>query len=110
MGVRAWISTHDAEKNVKGLAKKLTHKKKPQRDELRTAIHRIFAGTPTRGKDMVRRKKPVRTTEVLALGPGEEVMMTSEGVWEEEELGSWAPFLVPYETQGCKPLNAVQPR
>lgn len=79
MGARAWISTYDGEKYVTGLAKRVTHRKKRDRNVAREVIRRTIGD-----KRAIRNKKHAKPTEILALSPGEEVTLTSEGVWKEE--------------------------
>ena len=90
MGARAWISTYDGEKLVTGLAKRVTNRKKRNRDAVREVIHRTMAD-----KMSIRSKKQAKPTEILALSPGEEVTLTSEGVWREE-LGVPKPPLATF--------------
>ncbi|UNI14739.1 hypothetical protein JDV02_001340 [Purpureocillium takamizusanense] len=87
-GVRSWISARDG-KNVGGLAGKLVYRKKYPREEAEEVIRQALGqSTPRSSAGYARGKKPGRPTETLALSQGEEVTMTSEGVWEETECPS----------------------
>lgn len=84
LGARAWISAHDGEKDVRGLATGLLRTRKWGREEVESVVspakghfgsaaHESKAGGGSKG------------TEVLALGSGEEVVLTSEGVWNVDQ-------------------------
>ncbi|KAG6015603.1 hypothetical protein E4U43_005040 [Claviceps pusilla] len=71
---RSWISACDAEKNnVNGLIRRFTRRRKYTRDEVR----RLLDGPADAGRS----PKAERPTEVLALEVGEDVTLTSEGIW-----------------------------
>ena len=104
LGARAWISTHDAEKDVRGL---MTRRLKSRRYET-SEIAEVLSPRPSPGASPVMRGKTaagpsgeeggesvaggvwtpqqrnLRATEVLALKVGEEVGMTSAGIWRED--------------------------
>ncbi|OLN95853.1 hypothetical protein CCHL11_05031 [Colletotrichum chlorophyti] len=76
LGARAWVSTHDGDKHVRGLATGLLKTKKYARQPSHRG--RRAGGEKDKG------------TEVLVLGVGEEVAMTGDGVWNVE-AGDRAP-------------------
>ncbi|TDZ10305.1 hypothetical protein C8034_v001970 [Colletotrichum sidae] len=89
LGARAWVSTHDGCKNVKGLATKLLRTKRYGRQEVAERLSPPAKGSSrARGNRFERGKKSegrmAKSTEVLVLGVGEEVAMTREGVWNVE--------------------------
>ncbi|KAJ6446094.1 beta-lactamase superfamily domain-containing protein [Purpureocillium lavendulum] len=87
-GVRVWISARDG-KNVGGLAAKLMYRKKYPREEAEEVIRQAIGQSNSTGSiRYARGKRPGRSTETLALSQGEEVTMTSEGIWEETECPS----------------------
>ncbi|KAM0330005.1 hypothetical protein ACHAQA_004174 [Verticillium albo-atrum] len=69
LGARAWISTHDGEKDIRGFVRRLVRTKRWQREQVEGVV-----GGVSKGK-----------TEVVVLGVGEELILTSEGVWEAGE-------------------------
>ncbi|KAG6005206.1 hypothetical protein E4U21_000335 [Claviceps maximensis] len=83
LGARVWISACDVEKNTSGLMRRFTRRTRYTRDEVRQLVHGPVhqhdtdprLGTPRS------RQKAERPTEVLALQVGEDVTVTSEGVW-----------------------------
>lgn len=106
LGARAWISAHDGDKNVRGLATGLLRTRKWRREEVagsllltvaeetppptsssrpssrRGGAVTVMSGDGRRSAASVRATpKPGKSTEVIALGSGEEVVLTSEGVW-----------------------------
>jgi hypothetical protein len=102
LGARAWISAHDGDKDVRGLATGLLRTRKWRRDEVAGSLlltvneetppssrpsSRRGAATPAGGDgrrsvaSVRSTTKPAKSTEVIALGTGEEVVLTSEGVW-----------------------------
>lgn len=96
LGARVWISAHDGEKEVKGLANGLLKVRKRSREEVVAELgfevgleelDRRQEETARRGggKDKMERKGESRVgdgrrTEVMVLGIGEEVVLDSEGV------------------------------
>ena len=80
LGARAWISAHDGDKEVRGLATRLLRTRRFGRDEVSGGFADEAAGG---GGDEPLEKGP--GTEVLSLGTGEEVLLTREGVaWNAE--------------------------
>jgi hypothetical protein len=84
LGARAWISTYDGDKQVGGLASRLTRRTKYNADEVRGFVHgaRISRAGHTGTLGSRNTGKMDRQTEIMALSVGEEVALTSEGVWE----------------------------
>ena len=83
LGARVWISTYDGEKDTRGLARRMTRRDKYRTDQVRDLLNgkRAPASLYEGGEGKKKSEKP---TEVLALARGEEVTLTSEGVWEED--------------------------
>lgn len=81
LGARAWISAHDGEKDVRGLATGLLRTRKWAREEVESVV------SPRKGHFSPAQESKVgnKGTEVLALGSGEEVVLTSEGVWNVDQ-------------------------
>ncbi|KAJ4163262.1 hypothetical protein LMH87_005003 [Akanthomyces muscarius] len=90
LGAKAWISCHDGEKDVGrggGVVGRLVGKK--QRfvaDEVQRALDASHAQGMASPGNLLRKSAGHHPTEVLALEAGEEIAMTSEGIWEEETL------------------------
>lgn len=85
LGARAWISMYDGEKRTRGLAKRLTRRTKYNIDEVREIVNRTTDNlADSRKADSTHSGKIDRQTEVMALKIGEEVALTSEGVWAVE--------------------------
>lgn len=81
LGARAWVSTHDGDKDVKGVVTKMLKTKKYTRKQIASSSSdRRPGGRSEQG----RVADGSKGTEVLVLGVGEEVAMTSEGVWNVE--------------------------
>lgn len=85
LGARAWVGAHDGHhtseekrNSPKGFSSKLLHGRHHRYDvkQVRDVVEEYSCPSST--------KKPVgdRPTEVMALAAGEEVCLTSEGIWE----------------------------
>ncbi|KAG5994371.1 hypothetical protein E4U52_001229 [Claviceps spartinae] len=96
LGARVWISACDADKNTatsNGLIRRFTRRRKYTRDEVRRLVNAPGPGPLERqdthhGRPEVgsgRHRKAERPTEVLALQVGEDVTLTSEGVWPADQ-------------------------
>ncbi|OHE91091.1 hypothetical protein CORC01_13610 [Colletotrichum orchidophilum] len=93
LGAKAWVSTHDGDKDVKGLVTKMLRTKKYTSKQIATPAY-SFSSNGKRGDRLDRERasdqdkrdkaKRAKSTEVLVLGVGEEVAMTREGVWNVE--------------------------
>lgn len=70
LGARVWVSAHDGEKNVKGLATTMLRTRRYAREEVEEVI----------GPRGVRGAGPGVGTEVLRLGSGEEVAVAGDGM------------------------------
>ena len=92
LGARAWISAHDGDKEVKGLATGLLRTRKWHRDEVVGGLNAsqlaLDPGDPQSKQpaakselNLLPRSTADRVTEALALGTGEEVILTCDGVW-----------------------------
>ncbi|CAM1507002.1 Fc.00g066430.m01.CDS01 [Cosmosporella sp. VM-42] len=78
LGAQAWVSTHDGEKNVHVFAGKVPRTRKYRQDEVKRGLSQA-SNAHTQAKS----RKPSQT-EILVLGAGQEVALTSEGVWEPD--------------------------
>ncbi|KZL67107.1 hypothetical protein CT0861_04038 [Colletotrichum tofieldiae] len=93
LGAKAWVSTHDGDKDVKGLVTKMLKKKRYTQKQIAAPS----SSGQRRGGRYGRRvkagdgEKEAKGTEVLVLGVGEEVAMTGEGVWNVESGTSVLP-------------------
>ncbi|KAG5939953.1 hypothetical protein E4U53_007697 [Claviceps sorghi] len=85
LGARVWISACDAEKNTNGLIGRFTRRRRYTRDEVRRLIYGPMHPHDVHSP-LGRRCNPKaeRPTEVLALEAGEDVTLTSEGIWPSE--------------------------
>lgn len=91
LGAKAWISTHDGDKDVRGIVSKLVKRRRYMADEVQQTLDRTYAmSSPGLGShspgSLLRRTVGCHSTDVMALQVGEEIAMTSEGVWEEDTL------------------------
>ncbi|KAG5977985.1 hypothetical protein E4U55_006443 [Claviceps digitariae] len=82
---RSWISACDADKNTNGLIRRFTRRRRYTRDEVRRLLHgpadrHDRNSRPGTGRSHLAE----RPTEVLALEVGEDVTLTSEGVWPSD--------------------------
>ncbi|KHO00090.1 uncharacterized protein MAM_02013 [Metarhizium album ARSEF 1941] len=92
LGARAWISTYDGDKFIRGLAKRLTRRKKYKTYEVRRFVHGVTAGVHgSRTADSKRGGKMDKPTEIMALNVGEEIVLTSDGLWVSEETAVVEP-------------------
>jgi len=110
LGARAWVSAHDGDKEVRGIATRLLRTRRWRRDEVvglpaEDAVEGIDGrdwGAPAAGEDEVSRPQPDETlegpdtkglkrreTEMLALGSGEEVVLSGEGLWNAGADDEW---------------------
>ena len=87
LGARAWISAHDGDKEVRGLATGLLRTRKWHRDEIVGGLNASQLALDPAAKSEPDRlpRSPAdpadRVTEALSLGTGEEVILTCDGVW-----------------------------
>ncbi|KAK2039121.1 hypothetical protein LZ31DRAFT_98762 [Colletotrichum somersetense] len=91
----AWISTHDGDKDVKGLVTKMLRTKRYTQKQV--AAPSSSSGRKRGDRHGCREKagdgeKEGKGTEVLVLGVGEEVAMTGEGVWNVESAARALPM------------------
>ncbi|KAK1541823.1 hypothetical protein CPAR01_05210 [Colletotrichum paranaense] len=94
LGARAWVSTHDGDKDVRGLVTKMLRTKKYTEKQVTHHSSSSSSGERKRGDRLDRERasdqdkrdkaKGSKSTDVLVLGVGEEVAMTREGVWNVE--------------------------
>ncbi|KAK3937113.1 hypothetical protein QBC46DRAFT_393514 [Diplogelasinospora grovesii] len=86
LGAKAWISAHDGDKEVKGLTAVFLRTRKWRREDV---LGELNAGqTQKDGSDPptnTATEKPSKGTEVFALGSGEEVILTNDGVANGQE-------------------------
>jgi hypothetical protein len=89
LGARVWISAHDGNKDVRGIATGKLRTRKWSKDEVEEVVsprslHGLgglpspAAGESDDGTDAVTTSRKI---EVLALSSGEEVALTEEGIW-----------------------------
>lgn len=86
LGAKAWISAHDGDKDVRGVVSRLVKKRRYLADEVQRTLDASFAQGMASPGNMLKRSPNYHPTEVLALEVGEEIAMTSEGIWEEDTL------------------------
>ncbi|EFY90239.1 hypothetical protein MAC_03754 [Metarhizium acridum CQMa 102] len=92
LGARAWISTYDGDKLLRGLARRLTRRKKYKTHEVRNFVHGATAGLHNTRRPSSRRcGKMDRPTEIMTLNIGEQVSLTSDGVWTTEAPSPLGP-------------------
>ncbi|KAJ0159519.1 hypothetical protein CTA2_9543 [Colletotrichum tanaceti] len=86
LGAKAWVSTHDGDKDVKGLVTKMLRTKRYTQKQIAAPSQSgKRRGDRRTGREKAGDKeKDGKETEVLVLGVGEEVAMTGEGVWNVE--------------------------
>lgn len=79
LGARAWVSTHDGDKDIRGLIKRTLKTKKYGKEE-------VAASTSNNGDvDAKSIRSGSAGMEVLVLASGEEAILTSEGLWNANE-------------------------
>ena len=89
LGARAWVSCHDGDKDIRGLVSRMLKTKKHGREEVAEMVSpRAGAFVGDKAKNDKGLKAGSAGTEVMVLGIGEEVALTSEGVWNVEEASS----------------------
>ncbi|KAF4877669.1 hypothetical protein K4K49_003355 [Colletotrichum sp. SAR 10_70] len=102
LGAKAWVSTHDGDKDVRGLVTRMLKTRKYARKEIADVVS-PFSNTSHRDNRFDREGSGNegnggggKSTEVLVLGVGEEVAMTREGVWNvEPRAGVFPPRKLP---------------
>ncbi|KAH8884021.1 hypothetical protein GQ53DRAFT_662793 [Thozetella sp. PMI_491] len=91
---KAWISAHDGDKEVKGIATGLLRTRKWRKEEVMGGLNasEVALGLQSTAPGLMRpgsriydRLSRGMTTEVLSLGTGQEVVLTSDGVWNVEK-------------------------
>ncbi|KAH9909228.1 hypothetical protein F4778DRAFT_221109 [Xylariomycetidae sp. FL2044] len=97
LGARVWISAHDGEKDVRGLATGMLKTRRWKREEVEGAINPEFgrrAGMkrdprpPTRDTQSSKQSKG-QVTEIMRLNSGEEVVVSGEGmIWCSPSQGA----------------------
>ncbi|OTA64690.1 hypothetical protein K449DRAFT_463745 [Hypoxylon sp. EC38] len=98
LGARVWISAHDGEKDVRGLATGMLKTRRWKREEIEGALGPLEEGKPSDKKAGHARKASTGsgcavTTEIMRLGSGDEVVVSGTGmVWcsSENEDDKWA--------------------
>ncbi|KAF9876450.1 hypothetical protein CkaCkLH20_05858 [Colletotrichum karsti] len=83
LGAKAWVSTHDGDKDVRGLVTRMLRTRKYARKEIASVVS-PSSDSGDRSNRFERENGSGKSTEVLVLGVGEEVAMTREGVWNVE--------------------------
>lgn len=79
LGTKAWIRTHDGDKYFRGLLGREPRRSKFSTMDIRRALDRDNNASSS----TTRLTKP---TEALSLDIGEDVALTSEGIWEAEPM------------------------
>ncbi|KAK2010138.1 hypothetical protein LZ32DRAFT_536478 [Colletotrichum eremochloae] len=94
LGATAWISTHDGDKDVKGLVTKMLKTKRYTQKQVAapSSSGRKRGDKHRRWEKAGDGEKEGKGTEVLVLGVGEEVAMTGEGVWNVESAARALPL------------------
>ncbi|OTA95860.1 hypothetical protein M434DRAFT_68420 [Hypoxylon sp. CO27-5] len=98
LGARVWISAHDGEKDVRGLATGMLKTRRWKREEIEGALGPHEDGKPSDKKTGHARKASTGSgcavsTEIMRLGSGDEVVVSGTGmVWcsSENEDDKWA--------------------
>lgn len=102
LGARVWISAHDAEKDVRGLATGMLKTKRWQREEVERALGPVPEKSSSEKQQLGHARKGSNGsthgggavgTEVMRLGSGDEVAVSGAGVlWclSENEEDRWA--------------------
>ncbi|OAA42674.1 hypothetical protein NOR_04805 [Metarhizium rileyi] len=81
LGARAWISTYDGDKFIRGLAKRVTRRRRHKTNEVRDFVHGAMLGHHGTHKGSSKYGGKIdRQTEIMALNVGEEITLTSEGL------------------------------
>lgn len=91
LGAKAWIGCHDGQRDVRGggggvVGRLVRKRQRYPADEVQRALDASHAQGMASPGNLLRRSAGHHPTEVLALAAGEEIAMTSEGIWEEETL------------------------
>jgi hypothetical protein len=105
LGARAWVSTHDGDKDVRGLVTRMLKTRKFTIEEVVEVVSPRVAVMPNKEKKM---KPGSKNTEVLVLGIGEEVALTSEGVWNIEQQPGLIPLPPLPMLEEIKPLPTLE--
>ncbi|KAI1382324.1 hypothetical protein F4677DRAFT_401649 [Hypoxylon crocopeplum] len=98
LGARVWISAHDGEKDVRGLATGMLKTRRWRREEVEGALEPRAAAMSGEGKLGHARKSSngsngAVSTEIMRLGSGDEVIVSGHGMlWCSSENGEdrWA--------------------
>ncbi|KAL0936504.1 uncharacterized protein CTRU02_208719 [Colletotrichum truncatum] len=84
LGAKAWISTHDGDKDVRGLATRMLRTRKYAQKEVADVVSPVSKSSSRVNREKAGSEGSGKSTDVLVLGVGEEVAMTREGVWNVE--------------------------
>lgn len=110
---RAWVSAHDGEKELRGIATALLKTKRYRRENIAEAAADdddsgggggdggdvvSSSHVSVAGSDVSTRARP---TEVLALGIGEQVVISNDGVWNAEAAPPPPLLEEPAESVSC---------
>lgn len=79
LGTKAWIRTHDGEKHSSGLLGHEPRRRRFSTEYVRRALDRDNNASSSTAR-------LTRPTGALSLGIGEDVTLTSEGIWEPEPM------------------------
>ncbi|KAI5918507.1 hypothetical protein F4810DRAFT_570425 [Camillea tinctor] len=93
LGARIWVSAHDGEKDVRGLATGMLKTRRWGRDEVEGALDHTHHHS-RKGADpctaTIRQAKRAGT-EVMRLGSGDEVLVSGQGIWSSADGDKWTP-------------------
>jgi hypothetical protein len=83
LGARVWVSAHDGEKEIRGLATGMLKTRKWQREEVMELVSPLGRGFRKDGEPSAKKRDSAAGgvgTEVLRLGSGQEVAVNGDGI------------------------------
>lgn len=83
LGAKAWVRTHDGEKDVRGLIGRRWRRRPHRIEDVRWNVERAAGPVPGVAR---KASSSSKATEVLVLDPQQEVAMTCEGVWQADPV------------------------
>ncbi|XDG06671.1 hypothetical protein ABKA04_006286 [Annulohypoxylon sp. FPYF3050] len=119
LGARVWVSAHDGEKDVRGLATGMLKTRRWNRDEVETALSPYYnkksGEKPTHARKGSNGSIGGVSTEILRLSSGDEVVVSGSGMlWSSEsQRDQWAlDNAKPYSSMKAhdpEKLNPIDP-
>ncbi|KAI1638601.1 hypothetical protein F4809DRAFT_249657 [Biscogniauxia mediterranea] len=117
LGAKIWVSAHDGEKDVKGLATGMLKTRRWGRDEVEGALDSSTQHSKRKNhkghdadncSDKIRQAKSAGT-EVMRLGSGDEVLVSGHGIWCSlgQEDNKWIPSSTAPGDTGSKPAQTA---